>query len=138
MKKSTIIKLGVGVLTIVLIGGCQLGPSNQELINAAMTDWKAALIAQDLDKFMAVHSENYVSTEGNTRASMREFMAGVFEEGFLDDVEVNLEDATTTIEDGKAEVRPIELSTVMLDKTIELTLKKENGDWLIVGSNYQE
>jgi len=141
MKKSAINKLGVGVLTIVLIGGCQLiswGPSNEELINAAMTDWKAALIAQDLDKFMAVHSENYVSTEGNTRALMREFMAGVFEEGYLDDVEVNLENATTTIEDGKAEVRPIELSTVMLDKTIELTLKKENGDWLIVGSNYQE
>jgi len=138
MKKSAIIKLGVGVLTIVMIGGCQLGPSNEELINATMTDWKAALIAQDLDKLMAVYSENYVSTSGEPKASMREFMAGVFEEGILDDVEVNLEDATTTIEGGKAEVRPIELSTVMLDKTIELTLKKENGDWLIVGSNYQE
>lgn len=138
MKKSTIIKLGVGVLTMVLIGGCQLGPSNEELINVTMTDWKAALIAQDLDKFMALHSENYVSTEGNTRTLMREFMAGVFEGGYLDNVKVNLEGATTTIEGGKAEVLPIELSTVMLDKTIELTLKKENGDWLIVGSNYQE
>jgi len=138
MKKSAIIKLGVGVLTIVLIGGCQLGPSNKELINAAITDWKAVLIAQDLDKFMALHSENYVSTEGSTRASMREFMAGVFEEGYLDDVKVNLEDATTTIEDGKAEVRPIELSTGMQSITVELTLQKENGAWLVVGTDYQE
>jgi len=138
MKKSTIIKLGVGVLTIVLIGGCQLGPSNEELINTTMTDWKAALIAQDLDKFMAVYSENYVSVSGEPKASMREFMAGVFEEGFLDDVEVNLEDATTTIEGDKAEVLPIELSTGMQVITIELALQKENGAWLVVGTDYQE
>ena len=138
MKKSTIIKLGVGVLTIVLIGGCQLGPSNEELINTTMTDWKAALIAQDLDKFMAVYSENYVSVSGEPKASMREFMAGVFEEGFLDDVEINLEDATTTIEGDKAEVLPIELSTGMQVITIELALQKENGAWLVVGTDYQE
>ena len=141
MRKSTIIKLGVGVLTIALIGGCQIlrwGPSNEELINATLTDWKAALIAQDLDKFMAVYSENFVSMSGEPKATMREFMAGVFEEGILDGLEVNLEDATTTIEGDKAEVRPIKLSTAMQAITVELTLQKENGAWLVVGTDYEE
>ena len=141
MKKSAINKLGVGVLTIVLIGGCQLisrGPSNEELINAALADWKAAMIAHDLDKFMAVYSENFVSMSGDSKASWREFMADVFDGGYLHDVEVNIEDATRTIEDGKAEVRPIELSTPMQSITVELTLQKETGAWLVVGGDYQQ
>lgn len=140
MKGSTIIKLSVGLLTLVLACGCQMfsrGPSNEELINSTMADWKAALIAKDLDKLMAVYSENYVSSRGTDKVSVREFMMRVFERGYMDNVNINLEDAEITIEEDKAKVHPVKFISDRGTMTIEYTLQKESGTWLIVGTKRQ-
>lgn len=135
MKKSLIAKLGAGVLVAVLLCGCQMGPSDEKLISTTMANWKAAVIVQDLDKIMEVYSENYVSAEGSDKEATREFMESIIDEGYLDDIEVDLENAETTIEGDKADVYPIEVTGAAGETiTLGFTLQKEDGDWLIVSS----
>jgi len=139
MNRSVITELAIGVLAAVLICGCQSvgGPCDEELVNCTMTDWKAALIAQDLDKVMAAYSEDYTSTRGG-KDSVREFMTRVFEEGYLDNAKVNLEKVEITIEEDKAEFGPVEFVADMGTFTLEYTLQKEDKAWLIVGSRVVE
>jgi len=137
MKRSVILNLSPVVLAAFLVCGCQtlgVGPSDEELISTTMAEWKAALVAQDIDKLMAAYSENYVSTRGTGKDSIREFMARAFEQSFLDSVEVKIEDAQITIEGDKATYGPVEFVSDRGTFTLEYKLQKEDGAWLIVGS----
>jgi ketosteroid isomerase-like protein len=142
MNKSVIMNAGVAVLAAVLLCGCQilgLGPSDEELINTTMADWKTALIAHDMDKLMETYSENYTSTQEGDKESVREYIADAIDKGYLDNVEVNLEDSQITIEGNKATVAPVELTSDAGTYVFEyITLQKENGTWLIVTSKGQE
>ena len=141
MKRSVITKLGVGILTAALVCGCQTlgwGPSDKELVNTTMADWKAALAAQDLDKVMATYSENYASERGDGKESVREFMTRVFDEGWMDNIKVNMESAETTIEGDKAQFGPVEFISDRGTMKIDYTLQKEDGAWRIVASKRQE
>jgi len=103
-----------------------------------MAEWKAAMVAKDLDKLMATFSENYLSSRGSGKDAMRERMAGAIERGFLDSAEVNIEDAQITIEGDKATLSPVEFTSDRGTMALEYTLQKENGAWLIVSSKRQE
>jgi ketosteroid isomerase-like protein len=137
MGKSVIVNLGVVALTVVMFCGCQIlgsGPSDEDLVNATMADWKAALIAHDLDKLMETYSENYANTQGGDKDSVREFIAGVIDQGYLDNVKINLEDAQIKIEGDKADVGPVELTSDGGTYVLDYKLQKEQKAWLIVFS----
>jgi len=139
MKKSVIMSSVVAVLIVVLAGGCQVGgPSDEELIDWTMTDWKAALKAQDLDRLIETYSENYTSARASGKDSVRERMTGIFDRGYMDNVKVNLENAKITIDRDKAEFGPVEFISDEDMFTHEYTLQKEYGAWFIVGSKRQE
>ncbi len=141
MKKSVILNLSLFVLAAFLVCGCQtlgVGPSDKELISTTMAEWKAAMVAQDIDKLMAAYSENYVSSRGGGKDSIRELMTRAFDEGFMDSVEVKIEDVQITIEDVKATFGPVEFVSDRGTFTLEYKLQKENGAWLIVGSKRLE
>ncbi len=139
MKKSVILNLSLAVLVAILVCGCQTaGPSNEQLVSTTMADWKASLIAEDLDKLMTVYSMNYVSTRGTGKDSMREFMTTAFESDFMDNVEINLEDAEIIIEGDKATYGPVEFLSDRGTFTLEYKLQKEEEAWLIVGSTRLE
>jgi ketosteroid isomerase-like protein len=139
MKKSVIMSLGVAALIVVLAGGCQVGgPSDKELINTTIADWKAAHTAKDLDRLMATLSENYVSMRGGDKDSMREFIGRAFEEGFMDSVEIRIENAQITIEGDKATFGPVEFVGDRGTFAFKHILQKEDGKWLIVGAEMQE
>jgi len=140
MKKSVILNLSLVVLAVILCG-CQtlgVGPSDEELISTTMAEWKAAMVAKDLDKLMATFSENYVSSRGSGKDSMRERLAGAIERGFLDNVEVNIENAQIMIEGDKATFGPVEFVADRGTMMLEYTLQNENGTWLIMGSKRYE
>jgi len=140
MKKSVILNLSLVVLAVTLCG-CQTlgaGPSDEELISTTMAEWKAAMAAKDLDKLMATFSEDYVTSRGSGKVAMRERLAGAIERGFLDSVEVNIEDAQITLEGNKATFSPVEFVADRGTMTLEYTLQKENGTWLIISSKRQE
>lgn len=139
MNKSVIMNLGVVALIVVLAGGCRIGgPSDEELINTTMADWKAAHAVKDLDRLMATLSENYVSMGGGDKDSMREFISRAFEEGFMDDVEIKIKDAQITIEGDKATFGPVEFVGDRGTFEFKHILQKEDGTWLIVGAERQE
>ncbi len=132
MKKLVIMKLGVVVLAAALIGGCQMGATDETLINTTIGTWKEALIAQDLDKLMEMYSEDFESMEGGDKEAAREFMSGVFEQGNLDNAEVDLEKAETKIEENEAGVTGVELILDGGPMTLDVYLQKEKKAWLIV------
>ena len=139
MKKPVIMSPGVAVVIVVLAGGCQVGaPSDEELINWTMTDWKAALKARDLDRLMATYSENYVSARASGKDSVRQRMTRIFDRGWMDNVKVNLENAKTTIDRDKAEFGPVKFNSDKGMFTRQFTLQKEYEAWLLIGSEKQE
>lgn len=139
MKKSVIMNLGMAALIAVLAGGCQIGgPSDEELINTTIADWKAAHTAKDLDGLMATLSEDYVSMEGGGKDSMREFISRAFEGGFMDNVEIKIEDAEITMEGDKAMFGPVKFVGDRGTFAFNHILQKEDGKWLIVGAEMQE
>lgn len=140
MKKSVILNLSLVVLAVTLCG-CQtlgVGPSDEKLISTTMDEWKAAMVAKDLDRLMATFSNNYVSSRGSGKDSMHERLSGAIERGFLDRVEVNIENAQITIEGDKATFSPVEFTSDRGTMALEYTLQKENGAWLIVSSKRHE
>ena len=137
MKRSAVMKLGACVLAVVLLCGCAMfgkGPSDEELIAATIAQWSAALAAQDADNVMATYSEDFETPDMPDKESMRELIEMAIDQGYLEEVEINTDEAETVIEGNKASVGPVELSGAMGSMMIDLTLQKENGAWLIVGS----
>lgn len=141
MKKSVILNLGLFVFAAVFYG-CQTpvveGPSDEELINTTMTEWKVAFEAKNLDRLMALFSDNYLSSSGSSKVAMRESMAGAIERGSLDNVKINIENAQLTLVGDRATFGPVEITSDRGTLTIEYTLQKEDVKWLIVGSKRHE
>ena len=139
MKKSVILNLSLAVLVAILVCGCQTaGPSDEQLISTTMANWKASLIAEDLDKLMAVYSMDYISTRGSGKDSIREVMTKAFESNFMENVEINIEGAKAMIEGDKATYGPVEFISDRVTFTREYKLQKEEEAWLIVGSTRLE
>jgi len=138
MNRSEILTLVVAMVAAVLIGGCRTGPSDEELIGTTMADWKTALVAEDLDKVMAGYSDDYTSERGDGKEQVRQFMATVFEEGWMDNAKVILEEAETAIEGDKATFGPVKFTSDRGTMAIDYTLKKEDESWRIVSSKREE
>lgn len=137
MKSSILVKLGAGVLALLLVCGCATlgkGPSDEELIAATMKQWAAGLAAQDAEKIMAAYSADFESADMPDKEAMAELIEMAIDQGFLEDVEVIADEAETVIEGNKATYGPVELSGAMGSMMLDFTLQKENGAWLIVGS----
>ena len=109
--------------------------SDEEQIDALLEEWKEAVLAKDVDRFMATHSEKFTHDGyeyvAEDKAALREFIEGSIEQGRWDDVEISLEEADIVIEDGTASVYPIDYTNWEGRITIELALTKEDGGWLI-------
>ena len=139
MKKPSRVMVGLGCLMLVLAWGCQTlskGPSDEELIAGVLSTWKAGVQAKNIDRVMAVHSENFESSEATGKEAHRDVMMGYIEAGYLDDAEVELESAEVKVEGDKASVTGVELVTVVGTFELEFGLQKENGAWLITGFEY--
>lgn len=140
MKKSVILNLVLLVFAVVFCG-CQTpvkGPSDKQLINTTMTEWKAALEAKDLDRLMALFSDNYVSSSGSGKVAMRERMVGAIERGSLDNIKIKIENAKITLVGDQAAFGPVEITSDRGTLTIEYTLQREDIKWLIISSKRQE
>lgn len=140
MKKSVILSL-VFLVFVAVFCSCQTvveGPSDEELINTAMTEWKAAFEAKDLDRLMVLFSEDYISSSGSSKVAMRESMAGAIERGSLDNVQIKIQNAQLILVGETATFGPVEITSDRGTLAIEYTLRKESGMWLIISSKRKE
>jgi len=124
---------------MALAAGCagRGGPSDEDLIIGQVEAWKAGLVAHDIAQIMAPFSEKFAHYETGDKAGLQDFMEGAIDMGYLDDVEVFHEEAEITIEDGVATVYPIDLSSSAGSVTIEFTLTKEDGGWMMTGMDIE-
>jgi len=100
-----------------------------------MNGWKAGLIEKNIESVMAAYSESFRDQEGRGKAEVREFIQGVINEGYLDGVTIDLDVAQVTINGVEATVSPIPVTGGRGGASLSMLLKKENGVWLIVGTN---
>ena len=139
MRKSVLLKVGAGVVVMVLVCGCAAfgkGPSDEELIEGMLDKWKAAGEAQDLDAQMALISEDFEGEQGG-KDDLKEFLLEAKDMGYLDDMEVIVDDVELKIDGTTATAYPLIIETGMGSATIGLELKKEAGGWMVTGMDME-
>lgn len=139
--KATLIKVGVCALAVLAMAGCQSsggggggGASDEDIIRGHVEAAMAALVAQDIDAMTANYADDFTSDQGGGVAEMREFLKGAQEQGFLDDVEVDLSELTITIDGDKAKAEPLNLEGAFGALTLELEFTKRDGQWVVTYS----
>jgi len=136
MKRTAIATCIAALVATALLSGCATmgkGPTDEEILAQLTEECIAATIAKDLDKLMAYYSDDFSHYEFGDKAGLKEFMEGAKDMGYLDDLEVDLEQAETTIEGDTATIYPVEISGAFGSTEIEFTSKKEGDTWKIVG-----
>lgn len=126
----------------LVVAGCASGgkgPSDAELIDAAVGDFIAGMQTQDVEKIMSVVSDNFRNPEASSKAALGDFLGNAIAAGYLEQVEIGTEEATQSRDDGTEEVYvyPLEVESLAGVATIGLTLKKEEGAWLITGMDLE-
>lgn len=141
MKKSAAVWTSVCCLAAVLmLCGCATGgkgPTDEEQIKGLVEGWKAAMVAQDIEKIMVAFSEKFTHYEAPDKAAMKDFIQSAIDMGYLEDAEINLDEMQVTIEGTTATVYPLSLSSAAGEVTLELTLTKEESGWHITGMDIE-
>ena len=131
--------LALTVLAGILVAGCATsggGMSDEEQVQQMLNDWVKALNSKDIDVMMALYSDDFAhdgydyAAEG--KDELKEFILYSMDEGYMDNVEVILDDADIVIENGKASVYPIPYTNDQGSVTVGLEAVKEGKNWLIV------
>jgi hypothetical protein len=132
-------RIGVAVIAVALVAGCATapkGPSDEELVAQTVGEWQAAVLEKDIDRVMAITSEDFSNAEAADKEAWRSYLDFISASGYLDGAEVDPSGAETVIneEEGTATVGPIVLSTAAGVFNLELELAKEQSGWMVVGS----
>lgn len=136
MMKTTGMRWGVCALAVVALAGCAgtgggSGPSDEEVIGQMIADAMAALQAGDIDKMLVDFAENFSSDQGGDLATQKEFLQGVQDQGFLDDLSVNMDDLEITVTGDKAEAEGIELEGAFGAISLGFEFEKQDGAWKV-------
>ncbi len=140
MKKALVSLMVVGLVAVAMCGCATApkGPSDTELINKLVADWKAAAAAKDVDKVMALYSENFKHYEYKDKAGVKAFIKDAIDMGYLDNCEISTDKAKVTIEKDTAKVYPIGMSASFGSAQIELDLTKEAKGWMITSMEVEQ
>ena len=132
MKKVGTMFCAVALLTT----GCTTmhgGASDEEQIAQLFTQWKSAVDALDVDAMLAVYSDSYENSEGMDKEGLRSMISGAIDQGMMDDMDVIIEGAATTVTGNSAEVSGIVYEFSGGSIEVDFELNKEDGTWRIVG-----
>jgi hypothetical protein len=128
------------VFVASVLAGCATGPkgpTDQELITATAKSFTDALLAKNIDALMATVSENFHHPEVGDKAAAKDILKQGMDSGFVDNGKIDLANMAITIKGDTAEAYPIVASAPAGSVTVGLTLKKENGAWLITAINVE-
>lgn len=134
--KAIGLKMGVCALAVVALAGCESigggGVSDEQLIQNLIDDAMAGLQAGDIDAMMANYADSFESDQGGGKAEMKEFLEGAKEQGFLDDIGVDMSNLVIAVDGDKASAKPINLEVAALGAlTLEFELEKIDGAWQV-------
>jgi len=125
----------LGLCVVLVAAGCATsgGMSPEQAVQAKVEAWAAAMVAQDLDGMMALFSNDFEHYEWGDKEGAKEFMSEAIDMGYLEDIEISLDDMTLEVDDDEVIAYPIELSASFGSATITLTFIKEDYGYLISG-----
>ncbi|MCP4645757.1 MAG: nuclear transport factor 2 family protein [bacterium] len=133
-KRIACVMTSMAVLGLV-VSGCMTGakgPTPEELITTALTEWKTAIEAENVDGAMAVVSDEYVGIQGEGKDAMKDFLQNAKDNGDMAGIEIILEDVEITVEDDAGEAGPVDLSGSFGGISLMMEFaKSEDGAWRI-------
>lgn len=100
---------------------------------ALVKAWVAAAKAQDIDAMMAPFADNFYNAQLGDKAGARAFLKNALDMGYLDGIEVTMDDAEIDEENGKVSIYPIDVDGVFGSITIEFIAEQRDGAWKLVG-----
>lgn len=121
-------------LAVLLTLGCATagsGKSDLELIQAKMADCVAAANAQDLDAVFAHIAEDFDCPQLGGKQDFRDFVENAKDSGFLEGLEISVDDAVITIDGDTATVSPVDIQGNFGGGEGDFVAKKLNGVWMI-------
>jgi ketosteroid isomerase-like protein len=134
--KSLVMKRGLCVLGIALVAtGCATFSKNGQSvreIRAVLVQWKDAILADDLERVLALYSEDLRTTD-NGKPGLVEEMTSAVARVKRQDGRIDIEDATISVDGNRASALPVTIATRTGAITRRLDFEKRNGQWLIVG-----
>lgn len=138
VKKYSVIAMAI-LATVSIMGCAGMGGANdQELIQGVMDQWKAGMLAEDVDATLPLVADDFEHYEWGDKAGMAEFLQEAADMGYLEDGEVSFDDTEITIEGDVATVYPVDYSASFGSATIEFTLTKRDGGWIITGMDVEQ
>lgn len=113
--------------------GCATSSSTSEpdRIMATVEKWKTAVVEKDVDALEPLYSEQYSGSNASSKEAAMAFVRDVISQGALDNAAIGADDAKLSIDGYSAEYGPLDLTAQGGTFTINLTLGKESGRWLI-------
>jgi len=138
--RKTGLKMGMTALALVVIGaGCATGGgtgmSDEDAINAVVSQFETALKTLDLDAVFALIADDFEMSDGLGKAEYKEFLTQLKDGGQFDGVEMSADDLTVEIEGDKAEAMPFIVDGEFGAVTLEFELEKRAGAWLVTYIN---
>ena len=131
---KTTLKIGLGVACVLWLFGCQLtsGPSDEALVQGALSSFQESLLANDVDGVLALYSENYADAQGTTKSAVRTFLTAMSGAGGAAGLQLTIDEAEIVIKDDcTGTATPVKLVAQGFNITATITFTKEEGTWLI-------
>ncbi len=110
-------------------------PNDEALIRTLLSEWKDALLAQDIDRLLALYSDDFVNAEGQTKQALADSMRVLKKSAQLDGATIDTDVATVTLKrDSKATAAQVRSTGTDQDLSHRFTLTRVDGSWLISAS----
>ena len=138
MKKSILLTTAVLFAVIAMTSGCATlggGKSDEELITEAVTAWKTAIEAENIDDMMALYSEDFEGSEGEDKAGVRQRTEGFIDGGMLADITIGLDAVEVSVDGDSASASNISIEFAQGEIYLKFDLKKEaKKTWKFISS----
>ena len=104
-------------------------------VTAVFAGLQTAFEAQDVDRIMAVYSDDYGEPSGTGKPGIRTFFEGLAARGFLRDTRVGMEQCEFSVDGDSATAGPVVYTSPKSRTKYHYRLKREaDGSWRIVNS----
>ncbi len=128
----------------ILLAGCMAGQygtghiTPEDTIALQLESWRTAMQSQDVDAIMACFSDRFEHHSLHNKEAMRSFITQAIEQGQLDGLTIDFEDARIKADSDVGSVYPVELTGNFGAMRMELIVRRTNGAWLITGLDAPE
>jgi hypothetical protein len=122
-----------GICPMAAAAPCAAGPaaSPEELIMEGVKLFTTKITEQDVKGLMAAFADDFEHYEYGDKEGLQMFLEQAADMGYLEGLEVSLEDAEVKIDGDEASVYPIDAMGAFGTITLEFILGKKDGEWKI-------